>query len=183
VLGLGLARDGRINLFEPCRNRRIVALIGASYRPLRTQAPGFQVSPHRAQRHCDGELALNQLRHRRARPQVKRQLQLIGHLAQYQLVDARGLLIVERAFARAPTSALGFERPQSTQLVQRNPFVHRAKTRIKQIRRLDLLHPIAHRIHYLPSQHVLRSRFELPRIISFVHANNNVSRTIWCTDQ
>jgi len=35
------------------------------------------------------------LRHRRARPQIKRQLQLIWHLAQYQLVDAGGLPVVD----------------------------------------------------------------------------------------
>jgi hypothetical protein len=86
-----------------------------------------------------------------------------------QLVDAPGLLIVERAFSRAPTSALGFERPQPAQLVQRNPFVHRPKTRPKHLRRLDLLHPSAHGVYHLPPQQLLRRRFELPGIISFFH--------------
>src|SRR3954464_12547823 len=90
---------------------------------------------------------------------------------QEQLVDAPGLLIVERASARAPASALGFERPQPAQLVQRNPFVHRPKTRPKHLRRMDLLHPSTHGVYHLPPQQLLRRGFELPGIISFVHTS------------
>jgi len=79
-LAFGVSGQRRILLNQPALDRAVVSLIGPSHRLLRRHPPSPEVAPHRRQRYRHPVLALDQSCHTRPRPQIERQLQLIGIL-------------------------------------------------------------------------------------------------------
>src|SRR5579863_5709748 len=179
LLPLGLPGNRRIFPLQPARDGRIVSLIGAPHRLLRTEAPGLKVAPHGDQRDLDPVFPRNQAGHRRARPQIERQFQLIGHLAHDQRADVLGALCAQTSLPRTPSPALELKRPQTAFPVKSHPFAHRPQARSERARRLALHHPTADRLHYLTTQQMQSRGLQFPGIISFVHARyDSTLRTI-----
>ncbi len=166
-----LPGDRRALPRQPLRDGRLVALVGTLDRLLRTQAPALEVTSHGDERHLDPVFARNQARHGGARPQIKRQLQLIGHLADNHRADASGLSDVQPPRTRSATPALELERAQAAVAVEAHPFAHGPQTRAKRGRGFGLCHSGTYRLHHLSAQQALRRGVQLPRIDLFVHAS------------
>ena len=118
----------------------------------------------------DPVFVLDQARHGRARPEIERQLQLIGHPAHDQGANAAGPLRAQTAFARSATPALELERAQAAIAVELHPFAHGPRARAKRVRGFGLCHAAADRLHHLAAQQVLRRGVQLSRINGLAHA-------------
>ena len=103
ALALGLPGQRRVDLAAPLRDGFVGALVGTAHGLLRRHAPRLQVAAHRRQRQLGRVLALDQRHDRLPSPQVKRQLELIGHLADDDSIDARLLHAIEQASTRGAT--------------------------------------------------------------------------------
>ena len=102
-LALGLTGNSWVDLSQPTRDRLLVSLIRAFDRTLNRQTPAFQIAAHCRQRQTHPVFPLDQQLHRRTRPQIEGQFQLLGHFAYHQCTDTLRLFDAELArLARAP---------------------------------------------------------------------------------
>jgi len=149
TFALGLASQRGIGRAAPLRDGLVVALVGTAHGLLRRHAPGLQVAPHRRRRQFDAVLALDQCGHGLACPQVERQPQLVGHLADDQPIDAPLLRGVQPASACRAAAIIGLQAAKSTVPGPRAGLVHKPQAHAEDLRRLDLRHSLAHREHHL----------------------------------
>ena len=78
---LGFAGNRRVGVLQPCANRLILSLGGSPRWPLGSETPGPQIAADHRQSQPDPSFACDQRPHRLARPQRKRQTELIGTAA------------------------------------------------------------------------------------------------------
>ena len=78
---LGFAGNRRVGVLQPCANRLILSLGGSPRWPLGSETPGPQIAADHRQGQPDPSFACDQRPHRLARPQRKRQTELIGTAA------------------------------------------------------------------------------------------------------
>ncbi|CUS36261.1 hypothetical protein COMA2_210047 [Candidatus Nitrospira nitrificans] len=171
VLPLGLSGNHRVFLFQPPRDGHLVPLIGASHRLLRAHPPRPEVAPHGDQRDPDPIFPRNQTRHRSPRPEIERQLQLIGQLAHDQTTDVLRLRNGQPAALATPTPpGLRFQGAQPSNLVDRHPLIHRTQANAVKLGRLSLRTPAAHRSHGESPEVRLRRWNQGPGIVLSMHS-------------
>lgn len=170
VVPPGLPGDCRVFSPQPMRDSRIVPLVGAPHRLLRAQAPGLEIATHGDQGHGNPVFAHDQARHRRPRPEIERQLQLIRQRAHDHRADARRALPAQASLTRAPSPALECQGSQPAFPVEPPPLADRSQARPERARRLGLRHSAANRLHHLSTQQVQRRRLQGPGIRASGHA-------------
>src|SRR6185503_13001718 len=105
---LGFAGNRRVGALQPCANRLILSLGGSPRWPLGRETPGPQIAADHWQGQPNPGLARDQRPHRLARPQRKRQTELIGTAAGDQVAQPLFLRRAQRfllAGATAPPPA------------------------------------------------------------------------------
>src|SRR4051794_30611851 len=104
----GFAGNRRVGVLQPCPDRLILSLGGSPRWPLGSETPGPQIAADHRQGQPDPSLACDQRPHRLARPQRKRQTELIGtppgdQDAQPVLLHRTQRFLLARATAPTPT--------------------------------------------------------------------------------
>ena len=165
LLAVGAQLDLGVALLQPTRDQLGVLLERPPRRLLRAEPPDAQIPPRRLLRDPDPEAPLDQLAHKRPRPQKPRQPELIGILLPDRLRDLRLLPRRQhRLLTRPPAPLARRQRRLAARPVHRDPLVHRLRDYIQQPRHLTLRVTLTDQRHRPPTQLLLRRLRQPPRV-------------------
>ena len=155
----GALGDRRVVLLQPGRDHRRPALPRPGQGLLRGHAPALQVELHGRQAELLGEPLANQVAHRAAGPQGKRQLQLVGHPVADPTLNLARLLGRQQPLAAPRRHPPPVEHTVvALRTIALQPDVDRLPLDADHLRRLGLAQPLLQDQHQRPSAQCLLRR-------------------------